>query len=851
MYPFLKPPNLRFSVPLIHVAMGGHSFLNGYIKFFTLWKDMKRWIVLAGILLGTALTARAQRVTVSGYMTDALTGETLIGAGVLLDDPAARIGVGAVTNAYGFYTLTFPAGEQTLRYSHVGCDEVTVRAVFQKDTVIHIALESALQLEASSVVAQKDAGISSSYIGSLEVPVEQIRSTPVLFGEADVLKAIQMLPGVQGGGEGMTGLYVRGGGGDENLILLDGAPIYNVDHMFGLFSIFAPEAVKKVTLYKGSFPARYAGRVSSIVDIRTNDGNLKETHGSVSVGLISDKVHVEGPILRDRLSYSATVRGTHTVLYSPIIRLIGRKYGVYANYYFYDLNGKLTWRLSDTDRFSLGLYHGRDKTPLSQKETYRYEYELPGGGTDVRTETDQTGLDIHWGNSVAALRWNHVFGSRLFSNSTLTWNRYKMHMGLNYGYKGTDNGAPFGYRYDLAYNSGIRDIGVKTDFDYTPSPRHLVKFGAEYLLHTFIPERLTSALQSNGEGEEPVDTTFQFIDRSRYFGHEVSVYAEDDIALGKSVSLNVGAHFALFAVDGKVYPELEPRVSAKYRSPHGITVKAGYARMAQYVHQLTSSSISLPLDLWVPITADIRPVTSDQGSAGVYYDGLPGWEFSLEAYFKWMKNVLEYRDGTLMIFSSEGWEQKVSTGLGRAYGLEFMAKKSVGKWTGFLAYTLARSERRFPDGSISLGEWFPHKYDRRHCADLSLTWHITPRIDGTLTWSFASGNTTTIPLRQTVIYDDRYGNASEVLYTEHRNNYRLPPMHRMNLSFNFTRPHRKGESVWNVSIYNVYNSLNPNYVFLTEDYRFDPETGEGRRRFLIRKITILPILPTFSYTYQF
>ena len=789
---------------------------------------MRKWTLAAvlGILL--PVTATAQKITVSGYITDAATGETLIGAGALLQGTPTP--VGAVTNNFGFYTLTFPAGEQQLTYSYVGYEEITVRERFVRDTTLNITLQPNLQLEASTVVSQKEAGIASTYIGALEVPVAEIRSTPVLFGEADVLKSLQMLPGVQGGSEGMTGLYVRGGSADENLILLDGAPIYNVDHMFGLFSVFAPEAVKKVTLYKGSFPARYSGRISSIVDIRTNDGNLKQTRGSLSLGLIADKIHVEGPILKDRLSYSVTARGTQTILYSPIIRLIGRKNNVYANYFFFDLNGKMTWRLSDTDRFSLGLYHGRDKTPFTRKEKWD-------------DETDKMKMDIHWGNSVASLNWNHVFSSRLFANTALTWNRYKMHMGFEYSEKGKEDGEAYSNKYSIAYNSGIRDLGIRTDLDFIPSPRHLIKFGGEYLMHTFMPERLSTAVKARpAGGASPVDTTFHYLDHSRLFGHELSLYAEDDIAILENLSVNVGAHLALFTTEGKIYPALEPRASVKFVTDNGITLKAGYSRMAQYVHQLTSSSISLPLDLWVPITADIRPITSDQASAGIYYDGLKGWEFSAETYFKYMRNILEYKDGALMLFVSEGWENKVAMGIGRAYGLELMARKNIGRWTGFAAYTLARSERRFPDGSISQGEWFPHKYDRRHVADLSATWHITPKIDGTLTWSFASGNTTTLPKRQTIIIDDSTQRTEEVFFIEHRNNYRLPPSHRMNISFNFTHPHRRGgKSIFNVSVYNLYNSLNPNYVFMTQQ----------EDRFIIEKITILPIMPSFTYTFEF
>ena len=343
-----------------------------------IWKKARAVFLLALLITTPALAQR--KVTISGHITDNASGETLIGAGILEKES----GVGAVTNYFGYYTLTLPAGEYDFHYSYVGYSESVLHINMRRDTVVNVALMAGETLSSSHIVARKDAGIQSTYLGAIDIPAAQIKNTPVLFGEADVLKVLQMMPGVQGGNEGFSGIYVRGGGPDENLIMLDGVPIYNVDHMLGIFSVFQPEAIKKVTLYKGSFPARYGGRVSSIVDIRTNDGNMKENHGTVSIGLISDKLHLEGPIIKDKLAYSVSARGMHTLLYAPVIKLALND--AYGNYYFYDLNGKLTWRLSDRDRFYFVAYHGSDHfvfwedeesvgTTTIGKETSHYNYK--------------------------------------------------------------------------------------------------------------------------------------------------------------------------------------------------------------------------------------------------------------------------------------------------------------------------------------------------------------------------------------------------------------------------------------------------------------------------------------------
>lgn len=797
------------------------------------------------LALFISVSAAAQKkVTISGHITDIASGETLIGAGILEKES----GLGAVTNNFGYYTLTIPAGEYDFHFSYVGYSEKVMRIDMRRDTVVNVALTAGETLSSSHIVARKDAGIQSTYLGAIDIPAAQIKNTPVLFGEADVLKVLQMMPGVQGGNEGFSGIYVRGGGPDENLIMLDGVPIYNVDHMLGIFSVFQPEAVKKVTLYKGSFPARYGGRISSIVDIRTNDGNMKENHGTVSIGLISDKLHLEGPIIKDKLAYSVSARGMHTALYAPVIKMVLKD--AYANYFFYDLNGKVTWRLSDRDRFYFGAYHGRDRFVYDEKNEGEGT-ETFGAQTTHHKYKDRTDVGVHWGNTVGSARWNHVFNSKLFANTTLSYNRYRMVMGAGSAETDIVDGVTTTSRYHLDYHSGIRDFGIRTDFDYTPSPKHLVKFGSEYLWHTFIPERMSAVDREVNGAEIQVDTTIHFADpKKKYLGHELSFYAEDDFSVGEHLTVNPGVHLSMFNTEGRTYWSLQPRVSAKFSTGTGYSFKAGYARMAQYVHLLSSAQISLPVDLWVPITKDIRPVTSDQFSVGAYYDGIKGWEFSVEAYLKNMRNILEYKDGTLMLGTSEGWEKRVEMGEGTAKGIEFLVQKTAGKTTGWLAYTLAKTDRIFPDGSINNGERFPYKYDRRHCIDISVDHRFNKKWGINATWSFATGGTTTVPVRQVAVISP-YGYITDAQYVDHRNNFRIPPSHRLNIGCNLHKERRRGESIWNLSVYNAYNRMNPNFVFMDYGPDYDNNGNYTGTSLKMKKITILPLLPSVSWTRNF
>ena len=803
---------------------------------------MRKYFVLFLLLVSqAAFSQNKNTITVSGLITDAASGETLIGAGATVGKD------GAVTNNFGFYSLSVPksSGKVEISYSYVGYTTQTISVPALKDTTVNVTLVPGASLQEAVVTAQKESGIEATKMSAIEVPIAAIKSAPALFGEADVLKTIQMLPGVQGGTEGFSGLYVRGGGPDENLLMLDGIPIYNAEHMLGIFSVFQPEAVKKITLYKGAFPARYGGRISSILDVRTNDGNLYETHGSFGISMISDKLHLEGPLWKGKTSYSISGRGMHTLLLTPILKLTGFD----GNYFFYDLDAKLTHRFSDRDRLYFNVYNGLDD--FYYKNTDDYTNGMTGGAV-----TDSQNLGIRWGNTVAALRWNHVMSPKLFANTTVAFNRYKMKMGSDLVSKEVQpNGTIDNNQYNFDYRSGMRDWVAKVDFDYTPTPSQQVKFGAEYTFHTFIPETLTTFAQETSGGAVQLDTTINMKSNAAQIGHEANLYIEDDIRLGSRVTLNPGLHASLFGTQGKTYWSLEPRMSAKVNFTQDWSAKASYSRMSQYVHLLSSSQLSLPIDLWVPITKNIRPETSNQYSLGLYYDGIPGWEFSLEGYYKSINNVLEYKEGVAFLFDSSGWENKVEVGSGRAMGLELFIEKTMGRTTGWLGYTLAKSDRLFP--TINHGERFPYRYDRRHNINLVVNHKFNEKFDLSATWNYASGGVTTLPER-TIVMMSPTGDLRYSDLVTSRNNYRLPSSHTLNLGFNFHKKHNRGEGIWNLSVYNAYNHMNPSLVLKENDttgiMTQSPDgtiSWERASEVRLKKITLLPFFPSIGYTRTF
>lgn len=786
---------------------------------------------------------RTRKFTISGYLTDRESQETLIGAGIL----EITSGRGATTNAYGFYTLTLPEGETHLGFSYLGYAPQMHSFTLTKDTVVNVRFKADNMLDEVTVVSDRvESGLMSAHTGSIDIPINHIKNTPVVLGEADVMKTIQLMPGVQSGVEGSSGLYVRGGSPDQNLVLLDGVSVYNIDHLLGFFSIFTPEAVKKVTLFKGSFPARFGGRLSSVVDVRTNDGDMNKYHGSLSVGLLTSKFNIEGPIVRNRTSFTMSLRRSYLDLLTSPFMNEESKY----KYYFYDINAKVNHKFSDKNRIFLSLYHGRDFMNAKFKDDW-------GSGDGISLSTDKTGLE--WGNSIASFRWNNVLNHKLFGNFTVSYSRYRMNSDGDSKYT-----TPHSHeRYISNYHSGIKDLSAQIDFDYTPNPAHHIKLGGNYIFHQFEPEVMTSKI-SLAENGERRDTTYQSNTNMRIKAHELSVYLEDDIDLTDRLRSNIGFHLSAFSVQGKTYLSLQPRLSARYQWGRATVLKASYSLMTQYINLLTSGHISMPTDLWVPVTKNLKPMIANQYALGAYYAGIKGWELSVEGYYKSLSNILEYKDATRFIGSSSSWEEKIEMGKGRSFGVELMAQRTIGNTTGWLSYTWAKSDRKFARGGINNGERFPFKYDRRHHVNLTLNHKFSDRVDINATWLYASGNTATLAHQVTAtirpystvhipgLFSYEQDKTDE--YVESRNNFRLPSSHRLNIGVNFHKKTKHGMRTWNISVYNVYNSMTPTFVRIKykTDTTFDA-TGQPilSETPVLKKLTILPCLPSVTYTYRF
>lgn len=823
----------------------------------------KKLLATAIMLCVAIAVAYAQNFTISGVITDQRSGETMISASVF-DFNSRR---GTVTNSYGFYSLTIPGGDVSLQFSFVGYSTQNIQFQLTRDTVIHIRLQESVYLQEVTIIGhQKTTGVHSTQMSAVDVPITQIKAVPTLFGEADLIKALQLLPGVQSGTEGSSGMYVRGGGPDQNLFLIDGIPVYNVNHMGGFFSVFNPDAIKNVTLYKGNFPARFGGRLSSVIDVRMNDGNDKTIHGNVTVGLISSKLTVEGPLIKEKTTFNFSARRTYSdLLLQPALKLAAMRNmddgNLSAGYYFYDLNAKIMHKFSDKDRLYASFYAGDDIIYVNFRNKYVSRFD--DNSQRRFTNTERMKMNWNWGNLVAALRWNHILNNKIFMNVTAAYTRYRFDMGIgsesNTTY--TNPTEVFNSELSLGYNSGIEDYTAKVDFDYSPHPNHAVKFGGYYTNHSFKPG-VSAARISFEDNDTTVRFDTIFGDKNIYT-HETVMYVEDDITINHALKMNLGLQYSGFRVQERNYHSLQPRMSLRYLATDRLSFKAGYAAMNQYVHLLSNSNISLPTDLWVPVTKNIEPMKSHQYSAGVFYNFRDIVDLSVEGYYKSMHNLIEYKDGASFLGSSTGWEEKVVMGDGWAYGIEFLAQKTLGKTTGWIGYTWAKAERLFdrPGQELNFGRVFPAKYDRRHDISLVVFHKFSDRIDISGTWVYATGNTGTLALQEyaggTVpessnnFFFNGFSYISEDLsYISGRNNYRYNPYHRMDLSVNFHKPKKYGTRTWNISVYNIYNNHNPFLVYAREVDDVNPVTNEYTTRKAFMQASIFPFIPSISYSYN-
>ncbi len=810
----------------------------------------KSLILFAFTIILTNLLA--QNHTISGYIKDGKNNETLINCSVF--DGINRLGT--VSNNYGFYSITLPKGVVDLSFSYVGYGPINKRFTLTRDTIININMQESLELEEVTVVANhRDMGVKGTQMSAIDVPVTLIKSVPALFGETDVLKALQLLPGVQAGTEGSSGFYVRGGGPDENLFLLDGVPIYNVNHMGGFFSVFNADALKNVTLYKGDFPARFGGRLSSVVDLQMKDGNPYKLHGNFSIGLISSKINLEGPLLSSKTTFNLSARRTYyDLLMQPFIKIYSKQEGLgnnSAGYYFYDVNAKITHTFSDRDKLFVSAYMGDD---VIYANMIQDEYESTNSSYESRLK-----MNWNWGNLITAIRWNHLINNKLFMNTTGTFTRYRFDMGIGVTEHETNIDPPSktSTNSTVKYNSGITDFGLKTDFDYSLTPNQDVKFGVNLSNHTFRPG--VQVVKINTVSDNITENNDTTLGNANIHANELALYIEDNITLNSIFKINAGLHYSAFWVQGKAYQSLEPRASIRAMISSNLSAKAGYAVMSQNVHLLSNSNISLPTDLWVPVTKRISPMKSHQISAGLFYNFKNFIDFSVEGYYKTMKNLIEYKDGASFMDSGTGWEDKVSLGEGKSYGVEFLAQKNLGKTTGWVGYTLAKSDRLFnkPGNELNNGKEFPAKYDRRHDLSIVLSHKFSKKIDVAGTWIYSTGNCGSLALQNYYAPAiDGYNSYNEsISHLSQRNNYRLPDYHRLDLSVNFHKQKKHGTRTWNLSVYNAYNQKNPFLVYVktTYDSQFDPtiNTYTTKSKKELTKVTIFTIIPSISYSYHF
>lgn len=778
--------------------------------------------------------SNGQNITISGHISDVISGERLINANIY--DAASK--KGTVSNNYGFYSLSVKKGTPiSLIVSHLGYTIQKENLTLSENKVLDILLiPEDYKLKEVELTVTKDVPIEKrNEIGTLRIPTKQIKQLPALGGEVDVLKALQLMPGVQSGSEGSSGLYVRGGSPDQNLVLLDDVPLYYVNHLGGFVSTFNIDAINSIKLIKGGFPAEYGSRLSSVLDIRMKDGNMNTFKGSGMIGMVAAKLAIEGPIKKDTTSYIISAR---RMLYDLLTRPISKMVfdGVSVGYTFYDFNAKVNHIFSDKNRIYLSTYLGRDRSVIKLKKDTPFKNSL------------------EWGNNLVALRWNHVFNSKLFSNATLSYTRYKFITNDMFEYNNSGNN----YISSRRFLSGIYDTGAKIDFEYFVNSNYKLKFGANSIYHTFTPGITKNKTKTNGE-----NTLNQTVGSQHLFAWEHSTYFENKLKIGRLINTNFGLRGVMYAIANKNYLSLEPRLLASALVAPTMSIKAAYSKMQQNIHLLTNNGIGIPTDLWIPSTNNIAPQQSHQYSMGVarsIKDNL--YECSIESYYKTMSNLISYKEGANLIGTQNNWENLIdNSGKGISYGVEFLAQKKKGQTTGWIGYTWSKTNRQFDN--INNGNTFPFKYDRRHDLSVVVTHKINDKIDVSGTWVYGSGSAFTLPIAKYDITDPKNYipeyvtnvqdyNTTEVYVYGDRNAARMRSYHKLDIGANFRKQKKWGERVLNISLYNAYNRQNPYYYYVETVADTNPLTGDViSEKSMIKQLTQFPILPSISYSFTF
>lgn len=771
-------------------------------------------LLVSFIFLVSCFTIQAQtKYTISGYVRDSLSGETLIGVNIYVKDAPSQ---GTVSNEYGFYSITLSQSPATLIYSYIGFEKKSITIIGGIDQRINANLIEGVMIKEVVISAkQEDRNVNSTEMSTITLPVEKIKKLPALFGEVDILKSLQLLPGVQFGGEGNSGFYVRGGGADQNLVLLDEANVYNAGHMLGFFSVFNSDAIKSTTLYKGGMPSSYGGRLSSVVDIQMKEGNNKNYGVEGGVGLISSRFTVEGPIQKDKSSF--LLSGRRTYLFDLLQPVLKSTNFAGTNYYFYDLNAKLNYRFSDKDRIFISGYFGRDilKFQSNQRD---FKFRIP------------------YGNTTATIRWNHLFSNKLFMNLSTIYNDYDFSFG----------GGQAEFQIDVA--SGVRDYNVKLDFDYFPDTRNKIEFGVLGIYHKLTPN---IARATNGE----IDFVSPLFPK---YGLEYAAYIQDDIKWNARLSTNVGLRLTAFTHIGpyvssidstnyksfepiKTFYSAEPRISTKYSIDQSTSIKASVTSTTQYLHLVSNSTSTLPTDVWVPSSELVDPQRGIQYAAGFFKNFLENTiETSVEVYYKTMNHQIDYGE-SYVNSPAEEVEKSFVYGKGRSYGAEFFVHKTTGNLNGWIAYTYSKTRRKFDD--IGNGAWFPVSYDRTHDINVVANYRLNKKWELGGVFVYATGNAYT-PLKSLFLSEQNLN----INYGP-RNSARIQAYHRMDISLNYDPnpdSQKRFKSTWNFSVYNIYNRKNPAFIYT--DLESNVQDGTASAKAI--KVSLFPIIPSITWNFK-
>jgi len=779
-----------------------------------------------------------QKFTLSGYVEDQKTGERLISATIFVPELAQ----GTVTNEYGFFSLTIPAGTYEYTISYLGYQQLRKQLTLTSNQSKIITLQPSLTLR--EVVVRASDQQSTWAIENLidqSLPLETLESLPSLVGEADLNQVLALLPGIQTGPDGVGGLHVRGGSKDQNLYMIDGVPVYNPSHALGFLSVFNPSAIKDIRLIKGNFPARYGGRLSSVLDVRTKEGNLKEFEGEASIGLVSSRVTLEGPIFRDKTSFLVSGRFSLLNTYlRPVTQRFKERNNILGEtgYDFYDLNAKFQHKFSKNDAVYLSFYRGADNFFDDSHSIKDYTFFDDNQNAAHITSFYHSSRSIIWGNTIGALRWNHLFNNKLFANTTLTFSEYR----FDDRYSVTDSLSineltrrrSFLHIENL---SSIRDIAARTDFDFVPNNNHYIRFGAGVTQHEFVPGILLFNQENNFIGEASdmnrriANDSLQSLEWMGYF--------EDRLTLSPNFVINLGARISYLDVGSRGYFDLQPRLSTYWRINSKFFWTASVSKMTQFLHLLSSSTIGLTTDLWVPSTENIRPQESWQGDVSLNYSPKPGWQFTLSSYYKWMDNLITYTEGGNTLTN---WENNVTAGRGRAYGLEFLAQKTSGKTTGWLSYTLAQTNRQFDE--VNLGREFPYRFDRRHNFQIAAVHQLRSNIELSGNWTFGTGLAFSAPEGKFLSgVPSSEQPPFPIFIYDSKNKFRMPAYHRLDLSVNIHFDKKSSKQTLKIGGYNIYNRRHPLYFALRNEPKQD---NVFNKEFV--QVKLLPFIPSISYT---